>query len=461
MSFLRMQNRTPPIYCEESRDFQLFCRLYDAVTNNILFDTDTITNILDSRDIRDSFLSLLQTKLGFFTTKSFTDNILRYVLYGFPLMVKNKGSKQSIIYAVNTFLKINKIDSPVTVTYQKTPLELANGYTIPDHSIVVGIRDRLQESVILQEIFRYILPIGITYYFYYYQSFEDMVNLLVNYSAEIIYVSDNINSVLRTNTNGDFMDSFKDKSDEYNRLIGAVDTINLISSKEIAGLGDFIYTNSGNNLLSQGNDLLFLGVHYGDSSFSDFIGGFPENKKVVGKTSVIYNESEYILTSSGENGWKKLTILPSVDELPQSGNNPWDVRYLNLSNGNLVPGYYYYASSQWNVLHFPIYMLTQSNESNTKTVPVILTQPTSQEVLVGGTVTLSVSARYAFTYQWQYQKPNEVIWRDNSASGYNTNTMTFKASNNLNNYKYRCVISNGSGLTTSNTITLTVVEQEG
>lgn len=450
-----MQNRTPPIYCEESRDFQLFCRLYDAVTNNILFDTDTMTNILDSRDIRDSFLSLLQTKLGFFTTKSFTDDVLRYVLYGFPLMVKNKGSKQSIIYAVNTFLKINKIDSPITVTYQKTPLQLANGYTIPDHSIVVGIKDRLQESTILQEIFRYILPIGTAYYFYYYQTFEDMIDLIVNYSTEIIYISDNINSVLRSDAVGDFMDSFKDKSDEYNRLVGAVDTINLISSKEQVGLGDFIYTNSDNNTLGPGDELLFLGVHYGNAIFNDFISGFPSEKIVSGKTSVVYNETEYIYTSNAE--WKALSILPSVDSLPSSENNNWDVRYLNKVDGALNPGYYYYYSGRWRILHFPVYILTQSNEESTRGTPEIIEQPTSIQVSKGTAVTLTVRARYALTYQWQYSSNNGSTWRDNTASGYNTNAMTFEAKLSYNNYKYRCQISNENGTTVSEPMTLTVV----
>ena len=67
MSLLRMQNRTPPIYCEESRDFQLLCRLYDTIVNGLLFDIETITDIINTKNIRSSFLQLLQTKLGFFT----------------------------------------------------------------------------------------------------------------------------------------------------------------------------------------------------------------------------------------------------------------------------------------------------------------------------------------------------------------------------------------------------------
>ena len=41
---LRLENNTPSIYCQKSRDFQLFCRLYDVVNNGVKFDIDSIIN---------------------------------------------------------------------------------------------------------------------------------------------------------------------------------------------------------------------------------------------------------------------------------------------------------------------------------------------------------------------------------------------------------------------------------
>lgn len=357
MSLLRMQNRTPPVYCEESRDFQLFCRLYDAVINNVLFDTDTITNILNAKDIRSSFLSLLQTKLGFFTIRSFNDDTLRYVLGGFPLMVKYKGSKQSIIYAVNTFLKINKIDSPITVTYQQTPLELANGYVIPDHTIVVGIRDVLQESSILEEIFRYILPIGTAYYFYYYQNYEELSILIANHSAQVIFISDNINSIMRSENTSIFTDIFSYDTNEMNRLVGAVDTVNLISSEKVVGQGDLIYTSNVKNTFDPGDDLLFLGVHYGDETVYQYVVNHDLNTNLeINKSIIVYNEQEYLYTSAGI--WTRIKIEPAVEALPESeeiSGNEVVVRYLNSNDS---PGYYVY-NGNWRVFQYPIYMLDQ------------------------------------------------------------------------------------------------------
>lgn len=374
MSLLRMQNRTPPVYCEESRDFQLLCRLYDTIVNGLLFDIETITDIINTKNIRSSFLQLLQTKLGFFTLHNFDENTLRYVLSGFPIMVKNKGSRIAIEYAVNTFLKINNILSPVTVTFQKTPLTLYNGYTVPDHTIVVGISASLQEATILEEIFRYILPAGIAYYFYYYSTTSELTKVLEDDNAIILYVSDNINSVLRSDDESDFMDSFKDSTNEKKRLIGAIDTVNLITST-FGELGDKIYTDNENNSFAPGNDLLFLGVHYGSGTLDAYIAAhFSNTTKVSGKTIIVYNEKEYLYIN---NAWEYLELLPNVKTLPDTGT-AYNVVYKDAStytvdsSGKYVlnqddpnKGYYIYNGSNWVTCTYPIYVLGQDATEHT------------------------------------------------------------------------------------------------
>ena len=371
MTLLRMQNRTPPIYCEESRDFQLFCRLYDTIVNGLLFDIDTITDLINTKDIRSSFLQLLQTKLGFFTPYSFNENTLRYVLSGFPHMVKYKGSLKSIEYAVNNFLKINNILSPVTVTYQKTPLLLQNGYTVPDHTIVVGISASLQEATILKEVFRYILPFGTGYYFYYYSTRSELTNILEADNAIILYVSDNINAVLRSDTTDDFMDSFKNSTNEKKRLIGGIDTINLITNT-FGELGDLIFTDGTNNSFDAGNNLQFLGVHYGDDTLSQYItDNFSNTTLTSGRTIIVYNEKEYLYVS---NDWQELKLLDNVKsfedvESPASYNIVYkDASTVYEDSDNPVDGanyddpnkgYYIYNGSTWETCTYPIYVIGQ------------------------------------------------------------------------------------------------------
>jgi len=374
MSLLRIQNRTPPIYCEESRDFQLLCRLYDTIVNGMLFDIETITDLINTRNIRSSFLQLLQTKLGFFTLHNFDENTLRYVLSGFPIMVKNKGSRKAIEYAVNTFLKINNILSPVTVTFQKTPLLLQNGYTVPDHTIVIGISASLQDAVILEEIFRYILPAGTAYYFYYYSTQSELTTLLFDDNAEILYISDNINAVLRSATQDDFMDAgfIESGTNEQERLIGGVDTVNLITNT-FGELGDLIYTDGTNNSFAPGNNLQFLGVFYStEDSVATFISNnstkFDTDTFVNDRTIIVYNEKEYLYKSST---WNYMKLLPNVKNTSEiTSPELYNVVYKDASKVASVDGedvddpykgYYIYNGSTWESCIYPIYVIGQDS----------------------------------------------------------------------------------------------------
>ena len=90
----RLQNNTPTIYVENSRDFQLLCRLFDYMINGIKYDINSILNILNPMKINDRMLNLLCTKLGFFPKNQYDSRTLRYILSTFPYIIKNKGTKK-------------------------------------------------------------------------------------------------------------------------------------------------------------------------------------------------------------------------------------------------------------------------------------------------------------------------------------------------------------------------------
>ncbi len=57
MSFIKLQDKVPPVYPEGSRDFQLFCHLYDVIFNGIKNDIDGKYNELYSKLINLSSFS--------------------------------------------------------------------------------------------------------------------------------------------------------------------------------------------------------------------------------------------------------------------------------------------------------------------------------------------------------------------------------------------------------------------
>lgn len=204
MDIFRVENNVPTVYCNDSRDFQLLARLYTAVVGGVKFDIDTIKNLTSTDDCRNSVLELLATKLGFLTNRDYEDDKLRYILSAFPVMVKNKGSLLAIKQAVNMFLKIYNIRTRVTVwcTQQETMFQ---GKLLPDHTVIIGLDSQfIGDEDLLRDVFRFILPAGFGFYVYYYQSLNQQLLLENTQKATLIYVSDNINSNVRTCMNSEY-----------------------------------------------------------------------------------------------------------------------------------------------------------------------------------------------------------------------------------------------------------------
>ena len=292
MSMIRSQHSTPSEYTKQSRDFQLLCRLYDMVYNGLQYDISTIPSILDTSICRDTVLPLLQTKLGFFTNKE-TDSVsLRYFLDVFPLLVKNKGTAKAIQQAVITFLKINNIDSPVTIYYTVEEMVLANNYTIPDHTVLIGVNSSFLDSTLLEEVFKYILPAGIGYFFYFYSDITNLDKEILENKAVVLYTSHNINAQIRGN------DPSYSK-DENNRLINAVDTVLLAN-------GDSLIP-SVNGTFDAGDTSLFIGQYEGEDTFNNFISSL--SIVPIEGNIILYNDKEYLYDGSN---WQLISFFGNV-----------------------------------------------------------------------------------------------------------------------------------------------------
>ena len=76
----------------------------------------------------------------------------------------------------------------------------------------------------------------------------------------------------------------------------------------------------------------------------------------------------------------------------------------------------------------------------------ITSSPADQMVKNGETVTLTVKAVGAKTYQWQYST-NGNTWNNNTSAGYNKATFSFKMAKAQNGRYYRCVVTGYDGET--------------
>lgn len=94
-------------------------------------------------------------------------------------------------------------------------------------------------------------------------------------------------------------------------------------------------------------------------------------------------------------------------------------------------------------------------------VPSIGTQPTSQTVSAGGSVTFTVTANGAptLTYQWQRKNSGATTFTNIAGATSASYTLT-NASAADNNAQFRVVVTNSSGTATSNAATLTVTANQ-
>lgn len=97
----KVENNVPDVYVQESRDFQLFSRLYDLVFQCSRFSIDSMRYASDSRRCHDSLLPLISTKVGFFTNTRLTDIAHRKILAAFPYIVRYKGSLKGLQLIAN------------------------------------------------------------------------------------------------------------------------------------------------------------------------------------------------------------------------------------------------------------------------------------------------------------------------------------------------------------------------
>lgn len=150
-----LQNKVPEVYINESRDFQLLCRLWEGSWAGVKYNLDTIISSLDPFNIKGEFLELLATKVGFFTDEDIEDNVLRYIISTFKYALRYKGSREGIRIAFTAILNSEHIvlsDTDIIIDINNS-----------EHSITINSPEEVRNTLALREYLKYILPPGYTY----------------------------------------------------------------------------------------------------------------------------------------------------------------------------------------------------------------------------------------------------------------------------------------------------------
>ena len=169
----RLHDNVPEVYMNESRDFQLISRIYDAAMAGVKFDVDSIVQTLDAMTARDRILDLMCTKIGFFPRVEIDANVLKYIIASFPYIIKNKGNKVGIQYAVNAILKAESnpdaTGRPVIIINNNNDSGILQPYMIYIYTTI-----SLYNRVALEELLRYAIPVGYSYQIAAYMSVGEL-----------------------------------------------------------------------------------------------------------------------------------------------------------------------------------------------------------------------------------------------------------------------------------------------
>lgn len=145
---IKLQELTPSVYYEQSRDFQFIGRLYDIVLNYVKTNADNLYTLPIGKNMDEKLLNLLTFTLGFQSKHHYNSKQLLAICSVLPLILKHKGSLNAILIAVNSILYAEGINQ-------------ALDYEFKDNNLVLYLSPDLSDLTLLKDIMIYILPAGI------------------------------------------------------------------------------------------------------------------------------------------------------------------------------------------------------------------------------------------------------------------------------------------------------------
>lgn len=150
---MKFDKLIPQVYYKESRDFSYIGRLVEILINYMKTNSDIVNINTNSENIDSNILNLLAMTLGFETKHKYLTKDLIYVCSSFTELVKNKGTKASIEAAIQLLLTSQGIDDVFIIQEDEND----------PYNFILRVPEKLTDTILLEDLFEYILPAGVTY----------------------------------------------------------------------------------------------------------------------------------------------------------------------------------------------------------------------------------------------------------------------------------------------------------
>lgn len=161
MPGFQLENNVPEVYVEESRDFQLLCRLIDVYLRGTIDRAASIIRSIDLDKCNEGLLPAIAWMQGFTTHMYIPPKVLRNICRVFPYCIKRKGTEDAIYTMAQAVLSTDRLIYNIDCSIRKA--ELTDNFLI---EIVCYANDHYIPY--LAEALRFIVPAGwdIRYRFY-------------------------------------------------------------------------------------------------------------------------------------------------------------------------------------------------------------------------------------------------------------------------------------------------------
>lgn len=147
---IRLQDSTPRVYYEQSRDFQFIGRLFDIVLNSAKTNADCVNTLPLDKDMDDRLLNLLALTLGFSHRRRYNSKQLAAVCSVLPTIMRNKGSIYGVTVAVNAILQAEGLTQPLDYNIEEGKL------------LTLYLPTDLRDLTLLKDVMSYVLPAGMS-----------------------------------------------------------------------------------------------------------------------------------------------------------------------------------------------------------------------------------------------------------------------------------------------------------
>ena len=149
---MKVNKLVPNVYYKESRDFSYIGRLLEVAINYLKTNVDLVSKSVNASS-SSNLINLLTSSLGFESKHEYTNEDLVKPCSSFVYLVRNKGSIRAIEDTINILLRSQNISYNMDLYYEDEDR----------HSIIVEIPYDLEDTVLLDDVFDYILPTGTIY----------------------------------------------------------------------------------------------------------------------------------------------------------------------------------------------------------------------------------------------------------------------------------------------------------